>query len=61
MMEAMLRSASARRRFGADASACDFVLLIGQWTGIACGLSRSFARKCLRARENGECHQAGEA
>jgi hypothetical protein len=29
-MEAMLRSASARRRFGADASACAFGLLICQ-------------------------------
>jgi hypothetical protein len=29
-MEEMLRSASARRRFGADASACVFVLLIDQ-------------------------------
>jgi hypothetical protein len=30
MIEAMLRSASARRRLGADASACVFVFVIDQ-------------------------------
>src|SRR5437762_1501563 len=45
VMAMMLRSASARR-FRADAFACAVVFAIAQWTGIACGLSASFARKC---------------
>ena len=46
--------------FRGGRSACVFVFAIVQWMGIACGLSRSFGEEVLRAREDGQRHQAGE-
>src|SRR3954451_11428356 len=57
----MLRSASARRRFGADASVFVFVLVIGSVDGHCLRVERQLREEVLRAREDGQCHHAGEA
>src|SRR5579862_3977220 len=61
VIEAMLRSASARRRFGADASVFVFVLVIGSVDGHRLWVERELREEMLRAWENRECHDAGEA
>ena len=61
MIAAMLRSASARRRFGADASVFVFVLVIGSVDGHRLRVEPQLREEVLRARENRQCHHAGEA
>src|SRR6266576_5976205 len=60
MMEAMLRSASARRRFGADALVFVFVLLIDSVDRHRLRAELQLREEMLRAREKRQCHQAGE-
>src|SRR3954471_12473465 len=61
VIEAMLRSASARRRFGADASVSVFVLVIRSVDGHCLRVERQLCEEVLCARENGHGHHAGEA
>src|SRR3954451_8623675 len=61
VIAAMLRSASARRRFGADASVVVLVLVIGSVDGHRLRVERQLREEVLRARENGQCQHAGEA
>ena len=49
----MLRSASARRRFGADASVFVFVLVISSVDGHRLRVERQLREEVLCARENG--------
>src|SRR5256714_5222038 len=57
----ILRSASARRRFGADASVFVFVLVIGSVDGHRLRVERQLREEVLRAREDRQCNHAGEA
>src|SRR4051794_35228554 len=57
----MLRSASARRRFGADASVVVLVLAIGSVDGHRLRVQRQLREEVLRAREEYQCRHAGEA
>src|ERR1051326_655410 len=61
VIAAMLRSASARRRFGADASVFGFVLVIGSVDGRRLRVEPQLCEEVLCARENRESRHAGEA
>src|SRR4051794_37923802 len=61
VMEAMLRSASARRRFGADAFACVFAFVIDSVDGHGLRVEPQLREEVVRARENGQCDHAREA
>src|SRR3954453_12600212 len=57
----IFRSASARRRFGADASVCVFVLVIVSVDGHRLRVERQLREEVLRSREDDQCHHACEA
>src|SRR4051794_16253166 len=61
VIETMLRSASARRRFGADASVVVFVLVIGSVDRHRLRVEPKLCEEVLRARENRQSNHAGEA
>src|SRR3954468_13250970 len=61
VIEAMLRSASALRRFGADASVVVSVFVIGSVDRHCLRVERQLREEVLRAREDGQCQHTCEA
>src|SRR3954471_21987856 len=61
VMEAMLRSASARRGFEADALICVFAFVIDSVDRHRLRVEPQLCEEVVGAGKNGECHHAREA